>query len=184
MNRYEEYVEAIRKITGLDVPVIFNDEEAKFNGPYFGYCGFEDEIAPDPYEWEMYFDYDNFLTNDHINLFHIGLPERITGTHDVEFVPIMNDLLKSAGIKYSPEAAEVFIILHEFGHAYELYVKYGKDVTRYVQAKQKRDSDIYRLKFLERDEQQWAYRQVPCEKEADDFAKKYIAEVLKELKLI
>lgn len=185
MSVYKSYVDEIQEITGMTVPVIYDDDEANFSGgAYAGFAGYEDVIAPEWYMEEPMFEFEDFLEQEHIKYFHVGLPSTIyeEGKNcGRDF--IMGELLNSVGLTHSVEAVEVFVILHEFGHAHDLFYKCGADIIKYLKTRQERNQIIYELKQggLNSYDSQRRYRQITTEKYADDFAKKYIKQVLSSL---
>lgn len=185
MNTYEKYVNIIREVTKLNVPVVFNAPDANYGGgAYAGFCGYADVIAPELcYDSPIsaMFEFEDFLEQEHLKYFHIGLPDKICkGEADSSENLIIKELLHSVGIGYSVEAVEIFVILHEFGHAHYLFYKCRGNIIEYLKARRERKKILYELRLsgFDKIDTQRRYRQIPSEKYADDFAKKYIRQVL------
>ncbi len=119
MNKYKAYVDIIQAVTELRVPVIYDDKEADcINGAYAGFLGYEDIIAPSLYETAM-FEFEDYLEPEHVQYYHIGLPSQICNgaSYRKEGYALVGDMLSEMSITDTTENVEVFIILHEFGHA-------------------------------------------------------------------
>lgn len=185
MDTYEKYVKAIKKITKINVPVILNSDEADYSGgAYAGFCGYEQVIIPRWHIENGMFEFEDFLEQEHIKYYHIGLPSVIFNKGRGE--KIMKEILKSLDIPYSIQAVEVFIILHEFGHAHDLFYRCKGNLSEYLKTREERKQAVYALREsgLDNYTAQKRYRQIPTEKYADDFAKKYIHQVLNSLNII
>lgn len=177
-------VAIIKNITRFEVPVIFDDENAKYGqGSYAGFLGFEEIIAPDLEEMP-YADFYDCLEEKHLFLYHVGLANPITIPKNKYVQKVISDIFVELQIEFIPINYMVFIILHEFGHAYEFFVEMDKDIITYTKRMHERESVLYELRYFTEDElkKQLDYRKFSSEKYADDFAKKHIHEVLKKIK--
>ena len=132
---YEEIVEVIREVTKLDTPVYFNNMEANCHGsPYFGVGKHILEICPEEIFNDPMFEPIDFIENKHIGFYHIGLPAKILKRSNGYLCKAVREQLQKAGIDMflDEQLLETFIILHEFGHAHELFVSYKGNAERYI----------------------------------------------------
>lgn len=183
---YKKIVKIIKKVTGLyEVPVYFNDISANCHGsPYFDIGDHAWDIIPEDLLDNPMFDVVDFITNKEIGLYHIGLPKNIIRDNKEFEYKITNEQLKSNGIKLklTKDILETFIILHEFGHAHELFIKYNKNVEKYISETIKEtsyNSYIIKIEGLGGTEEGLKiHKLLSTEKYADQFAIKYLPEVL------
>ena len=188
---YVKIVDNIRDITSINIPVYFNSNEANCIGtPYFGVGHHIEEICPAEvlYGSMTMFDSIDFIENKHINLYHIGLPDKIIKDHDRYVYTIVQEQLNSTkvNIKLDEKLLEAFIILHEFGHAHELFVAYNKDVEQYIkETNQENDYITYMIKergLAGTDAGLRLHKSSSTEHYADNFALKHFKQLVDSLK--
>lgn len=181
---YEAIVEVIKKVTGLEVPVYFNDIEAT-GSPYFGLGHHSWDIMPEGFIDCPFCDIDDFITNEHLCYYHVGLPNKIIKKDDEFIFRITNEQLRQNGIyvKLNKLLMETFIILHEFGHAHQLFVSYNGDIVKYIcDTSQECGANSYEIKNYGLGGTEEGFRihkRLSTEKYADNFAIKYFADVIK-----
>ncbi|PLS19350.1 hypothetical protein CVD28_02745 [Bacillus sp. M6-12] len=136
---YRGMVEVVKQVTGLDVPVYFSDMEANCIGsPYFGIGNHSidiwDEVGEDLFDDPM-FELTDFIENKHLKYYHVGLPDKIMKKDDDFLYTVTEEQLRENGIAITltRPLLETFVILHEFGHAHELFVSYEGNVEKYLQ---------------------------------------------------
>lgn len=188
--RYEEVVQVVKEVTNLhQVPVYLNDKEANFSGTaYFGIGEHYWDIAePEMLDHPM-FELIDLIENTHLKYFHVGLPSEIlVDKYDYVYL-IVGELLAERGIelKLDKELLEVFVILHEFGHAHELFISYKGDLQRYLSSTTKENQYIsYQIKMdglCGTEEGLRIHKSKATEKYADNFALSYFEKVIDAMK--
>lgn len=179
---YEEIVSIIKRVTGLDVPVYFNDIEAT-GSPYFGLGEHAWDIMPKEFIDCAFCDVDDFIDNKHLHYYHIGLPDEILKKNEEYIYKVTSEQLKQSGIKIrlTKLLMETFIILHEFGHAHQLYIAYGGDVEKYLcDTLGNSQSNSYNIRadgLAGTEKGLRKHKELSTEKYADSFALKYFKQV-------
>lgn len=179
---YEEIVAIIKRVTGLDVPVYFNDIEAT-GSPYFGIGEHSWDIMPKEFIDCAFCDVEDFIENKHLEYYHVGLPDKILKKNDEYVFRVTSEQLKQSGIKIrlTKLLMETFIILHEFGHAHQLHVAYNGDVVKYLcDTSKESQSNSYKIKadgLAGTEEGLRKHKELETEKYADNFALKYFEQV-------
>lgn len=186
---YAVIVDAIKRVTGLDAPVYYNDMEASFQGsPYFGIGNHIMDIVPEEVLNDPFYDPIDFIENSHIGYFHIGLPEKIFRKKNDFVYRVVGELLKENGINTKLDEAllEVFVILHEFGHAHQVLVSYEGNIERYIIDTHKEsdfNSYLIRTSGLGGTEEGLRlHKSTLTEKYADAFAVQYFNAVVGEIR--
>lgn len=181
---YKDIVQAIKDITGLEIEVKYN----ALRSPCFGIGEHAYEIMPeeDCIEAAM-FDLYDFLENKHIDYYHIQLPKVIERKNTDFVFEYTKKQLSNYGIKiknFTKELLEIFIILHEFGHAHHLFVEYNKNVEQYIKdTREVCDKNNYEMRFLGEENGFYKHKELFTEKYADNFALKHFVEICNILKI-
>jgi hypothetical protein len=179
---YEEIVEIIKMVTGLEVPVYFNDLEAT-GSPYFGLGEHSWDIMPEEFMDCPFCDVEDFIENKHLHYYHVGLPSKILRKNEEYIYRVTSEQLKQSGIKIrlTELLMETFIILHEFGHAHQLYISYNGDVEKYMcDTSSVSQSNSYMIKadgLAGTERGLLMHKELSTEKYADNFALKYFKQV-------
>lgn len=176
----------VKEVTGLyQVPVYFNDMEANCGGsPYFGvgeHCWdiVDEELFDNPM-----FELVDFIENQHLKYYHVGLPTKIVDQADTHIFNVVAEQLREQGINVmlNTTLIELFVILHEFGHAHELFVTYQGDVEKYLsETTQESRHASYQIKSYGlggTEEGLRIHKSTETEKYADDFALRYFEQVI------
>lgn len=180
----------VKEVTGLhEVPVYFNDMEANCKGsPYFGVGEHCWEIADEELLDHPMFELVDFIENKHLRFYHVGLPEKIIDQDDDYVFKVVGEQFKEKGIKLQLDERlmEVFIILHEFGHAHELFVSYQGDVEKYLsETTEENRTASYHIRAYGlggTEEGLRVHKSTATEKYADEFALQYIERVAEKAK--
>lgn len=183
---YESITEVIKVVTGLNVPVYFNDMEANYMGsPYFGVGEHGWDIMPEDMIDNPMFDIVDFIENKHLKFFHVGIPETILKKNMESAFNVTAEQFKTKGIHITLTKAllDTFVILHEFGHAHELFVAYKGDVERYLgettQANRKTSYEIKMYGLAGTEEGLKLHKSTATEQYADNYALQYFEAVVK-----
>lgn len=184
MNDYRLIVDVIKDVTQIDVPVYFDCMEANCSGsPYFGLGKHGWDVVDDDFMSNPMFELEDFIENHHLPLFHIGLPNRILKEKDGYVYKVTEEQLKEHGIhiKLDESLLEIFIILHEFGHAKQLYVDYEGNVEKYLQeTRQESRSASFQIRhdgLGGTEEGLRIHKSTSTEQFADSFAIEYFEQV-------
>lgn len=184
---YEAIVNVVKEVTGLhQVPVYFNDNEANYGGsPYFGVGEHCWDIVVDEEQLDNpMFELVDFIENQHLKYYHVGLPEKIVDKGDEYVFKVVREQFKEKGMDFRLDESlmEVFIILHEFGHAHELFATYQGDVERYLcETTQESRTASYQIRSYGlggTEEGLRIHKATETEKYADDFALCYFKQVM------
>lgn len=175
--KYQQIVEVIqREINEVkDIPVYFNDNEANYRGSaYFGVGDHVYDIVPEEELDNPMFLPEDFMTNEHLKYFHVGLPSVLLPKDE----QLMHNYFqyewinRNICIPITTEIMDLFIILHEFGHGHDLHVYCKKDIDIYLSERTERyNRPTKTLKEL------LAYKQLKTEQYADNFAFKYLEQI-------
>lgn len=186
---YVQATELIKKVTGLNVPVYFNDMEANAGGsPYFGVGEHAWDIMDEDMIDHPMFELADFIENQHLKYYHVGLPNKIMKPGDEYIFKVIQKQLFDNGmqIELNEVLVEIFIILHEFGHAHELFVSYQGDVEHYLRETTEANRHAsYQIKTYGlggTEEGLMLHKSTATEKYADAFAIQYFESVIKEAK--
>ena len=188
MLDYRTMVDAVKKVTGLDVPVVFNCLQANCGGScYYGLGDSAwDLFDPEDLENPMIC-LEDLIEDCHLPHYHIGLQSNIT--REDFYTTVIQELLldNNIQVELSKSMLELYVILHEFGHAHQLMVAYDGKVEKYLaETRQDREFIVYKVKNLDLDpiEGFRLYKTIPAEQYADSFAVKYLVQTGKLLGLI
>lgn len=181
---YEQVVEVVKHVTKVDVPVYFNDDQANHGGSaYFGIGEHSWDIVPDDFLQDAMFDVEDFIENEHIGYYHVGLPKRIEQDCKDFILKVTQEQFHERGIALNVDqrVLEVFVILHEFGHAKRLLVDYKKDVIGYLRDTQEASRHMsYCVRsngHAGTEKGLRMHKSLDNERFADDFALTYVEEV-------
>ena len=87
--------------------------------------------------------------------------------YDKQIKNIIDTVLSKANYDY-PLDVNIFIILHEIGHLHQYCMKNKEDI---LSIKTENQFKMWDLLFVKNDKEKWnLYRNLPCEKYADNFA--------------
>lgn len=183
---YEKITEVIVEVTGLNVPVYFNDMEANCTGtPYFGVGKHCWDIMPEEMIDNPMFITEDFIENKHLKFYHVGLPNNILRKNDDYLYKVTQEQLDDKGIciLLNKSLLETYIILHEFGHAHELFVSYNGSVEDYLAKNYEEHAqskyEIRASGLAGTEEGLRLHKLSTAEKYADNFALQNFEEVVK-----
>lgn len=183
---YEKITEVIVEVTGLNVPVYFNDKEADCIGtPYFGVGEHCWDIVPEDMLDNPMFVAEDFFENKHLKYYHVGLPNKILGKHDDDLFKVTQEQLdeRNINVLLNKPLLETYIILHEFGHAHELFISYNGNVEAYLaKTYEENAQSIYEIRtsgLAGTEEGLRLHKKASTEKYADNFALQNFEEVIK-----
>jgi hypothetical protein len=186
---YQQVTEVIKEVTGLDIPVYFNDMEANCGGsPYFGIGNHAWDIMDEDTFDNPLIELTDLIENKHLKYYHVGLPDTILKNSVEHIYKVVGEQLKENGIEITLDKPhlETFIILHEFGHAHELFVTYKGDVEHYLsETIQENRHTSYQIKSYGlggSEEGLRLHKSTDTEKYADNFALQYFESVVNVLK--
>lgn len=140
-------IEKVKSLTGLDVPVYLNGDKGLFiSNAYFGVGDYGLDIMPDDEYTMGMFDLIDFLEDKHLKYYHVGLPDNIIGLRDKESDKHIRKKFKEYGVnlEVNNRVFEIFVLLHELGHAHQLFVEYKGSVSKYIQDRIRLNEDIER----------------------------------------
>lgn len=179
---YEYIVEKITKVIGLtEVPVYFN-------GNNYGVLAFDigahvKDINPNISDLNLeMFDFLKSIKNEHLKYFHVEIPEVIycNDYHYEVFKDLFNS--KNINVKIDKNLIEIYCILHEFGHAHQLYVQYNKNLEKFISEvyveSVNGNKKIIELGLCNTKEGLLAHKKLLAEQYADNFALNNFEKVL------
>lgn len=178
---YETICKTIKEVTNLNIPIKYNC----YCSPCFGIGDYAFDIIPNEFIDCPMFDINDFLENKHIKFYHISLPKKINFKKNSYIYNYTKKQLTNMGIKikkFTTEMLEIFIILHEFGHANQLFIEFKEDVEKYNSYHIKHNNS-YDCKFLNAENSFYEHKKAPMEQYADSFAIYYFEEVCKKLNI-
>lgn len=187
---YELIVEHIKNITGINVPVYFNNHEANCSGsPYFGLGEHTWDICPDDTIFDAFFEPIDFIEQKDLHYYHIGLPTKILRKPNNDYIyKVTYEQLqqRNINIELTEELLEIFIILHEFGHVHHLFCGYNSDLLKYIrETEEKTGYKSYEIRsngLAGTEEGFRLHKTLETEIYADNFALNYFEEVVNSLK--
>ena len=98
--------------------------------------------------------------------------------YDKQIKNIIDTVLSKANYDY-PLDVNIFIILHEIGHLHQYCMKNKEDI---LSIKTENQFKMWDLLFVKNDKEKWnLYRNLPCEKYADNFAINFFTRYKKEI---
>lgn len=98
--------------------------------------------------------------------------------YDKQIKNIIDTVLSKANYDY-PLDVNIFIILHEIGHLHQYCMKSYNEIRGLIVKNQFKALDLL---FMENDKERWnLYRNLPCEKYADNFAINFFTRYKKEI---
>ena len=98
--------------------------------------------------------------------------------YDKQIKNIIDTVLSKANYDY-PLDVNIFIILHEIGHLHQYCMKNDIEIRDLRVENQFKALDLF---FMENDKERWnLYRNLPCEKYADNFAINFFIRYKKEI---
>ena len=179
--RYQKLTAIISKETNLDIPVVYN---------YNGSTSFGMQHAlTDTNEFDWIYttgsvELIDVIEQKHMKYFAVQLRNSLVTNEDESwFYDITEEILNKHGIKMKLTASqlEAYIILHEFGHADELYNKYNKDVVSYYTEHYTKNQELnYQEKLAGHGTKEaWLiHKSKETEQYADNFACKWLTHIL------
>lgn len=186
---YRKIVEVAKELTKVNVPVYFDDMSANCGGSaYFGLGEHTWDIVPDDFLDDAMFDVEDFIENEHIGYYHVGLPKSIEKEGKDFIYQVTQEQFNERNIKLQvdQELLETYVILHEFGHAKQLLVDYKGDIISYMQ--DTHEASRYMSYFIRSNGHAGTekglrlHKSLDTEKFADDFALTHIEAVVKQCK--
>lgn len=101
--------------------------------------------------------------------------------YDKQIKNIIDTVLSKANYDY-PLDVNIFIILHEIGHLHQYCMKNDIEICDLRVENQFKALDLL---FMENDKEKWnLYRELPCEKYADNFAINFFTRYKKEIHIL
>lgn len=182
---YESVVSIVKEIVPELEPVeiIYNSYEAECSGSsFFGLIDENNDIMPLEAEETGMFSVLDFVEQEHLPYFKVYLQvntfsgaKQYIAKEYFEKMWIQNNI----NTPLNQYAKEIFVILHELGHAHDLYINCNKQLDVYLQSH--RDGDNFYVKSGNKKEDFLAFKNTKSEVYADQFAIKYFEEVFNKL---
>lgn len=182
---YESVVSIIKEIVPelKSVEVIYNSFEAECSGSsFFGLVDNHNEIMPIEAEEEGVFEVLDFVEQEHLPYFKVHLQSNtFTGAKQYITKEYFEDMWIKNNINtpLNQYVKEIFVILHEFGHAHDLYVNCKEQVDLYLE--NHRNGNNFYEKSGNKKEDFITFKQTESEVYADQFAIKHFEEVFNKL---
>lgn len=182
---YESVVSIIKEIVPelKPVEVIYNSFQAECGGTsFFGLVDTYNEIMPIEAEETGMFEVLDFVEQKHLSYFKVYLQ---SNTFSKEKQLITKEYFEKMWIEnnintpLNQYAKEIFVILHEFGHAHDLYVNCEQQLESYLQSH--KNGDNFYVKSGNKKEDFLTFKQTKSEIYADQFAIKHFEKVFDKL---
>ncbi len=186
-KRYEKAVKIIKSISKLDdVQVIYDwNGSTSFGMEHYINKTNEFDILFDNSSLEI----TDLIEDKHIVNFAVQLEPEIVSLDSPKWIyTVTESILRKHGVHIKPtkRQLEVYIILHEFGHAHDLYINNNRNLIKYLGNRDKEKQIEYQIKtggYNKKDT--WIlHKSKPTEQYADAFASKMFIPTLKKLNLL